>query len=155
MDIESQNIEFKQIWRDDFLDMPYETATFKRISRTAVDYFLNHAVRAFRMPSSALTDSTETVLENLNLITDDGKLRNAAILLFAENPQRYFPGSEFKIGRFGTSESDFMFQDEKMRRPEFEFTCGGLNTIIYRKNVPVNDTIYVPVNDTVNLFNTL
>lgn len=111
MDIESQNIEFKQIWRDDFLDMPHETATLKRISRTAVDYFLNHAVRAFRMPASALTDSTETVLENLNLITDDGKLRNAAILLFAENPQRYFPGSEFKIGRFGTSESDLMFQD--------------------------------------------
>ena len=63
------------------------------------------------MPTSALTDSTETILENLNLLTDDGKLRNAALLLFAENPQRYFPGSEFKIGRFGVSESDLMFQD--------------------------------------------
>ena len=92
-------------------DIPHETATLKRISRTAIDYFVNHAVRAFRMPTSALTDSTETILENLNLLTDDGKLRNAALLLFAENPQRYFPGSEFKIGRFGVSESDLMFQD--------------------------------------------
>ncbi|MBQ5551633.1 MAG: putative DNA binding domain-containing protein, partial [Bacteroidales bacterium] len=70
-------------------DIPHETATLKRISRTAIDYFVNHAVRAFRMPTSALTDSTETILENLNLLTDDGKLRNAALLLFAENPQRY------------------------------------------------------------------
>ncbi len=92
-------------------DIPHETATLKRISRTAIDYFLNHAIRASRMPSSALSDSTETILDNLNLITDDGKLRNAALLLFAENPQRYFPGSEFKIGRFGVSESDLMFQD--------------------------------------------
>lgn len=164
MNTESQNIEFKQTWRDiltknrlqyleikvlpsnipislngvyhyrsgstkqelkgialqQFLlrkmgrswdDIPHETATLKRISRTAIDYFVNHAVRAFRMPTSALTDSTETILENLNLLTDDGKLRNAALLLFAENPQRYFPGSEFKIGRFGVSESDLMFQD--------------------------------------------
>ena len=92
-------------------DIPHETATLNRISRTAIDYFLNHAIRASRMPSSALSDSTETILDNLNLITDDGKLRNAALLLFAENPQRYFPGSEFKIGRFGVSESDLMFQD--------------------------------------------
>ena len=258
-------------------DMPHETATLKRISRTAVDYFLNHAVRASRMPASALADSTETVLENLNLITDDGKIRNAAILLFADNPQRYFPGSEFKIGRFGVSESDLMFQDvvegniiqmterviellrskylisnihyeglqrverleipedalrelinnaichkdymgvaiqmkvyndrielwddgflpdgmipddllkphkskprnklisaafyragfietwgrgiekvcnafddAKMRRPVFEFTCGGLNTIIYRPNDTINDTTNDTINDTIN-----
>lgn len=223
------------------------------------------------------TDSTETVLENLNLITDDGKIRNAAILLFADNPQRYFPGSEFKIGRFGVSESDLMFQDivegniiqmtervieflrskylisnihyeglqrverleipedalrelinnaichkdymgvaiqmkvyndrielwddgflpdgmipddllkphkskprnklisaafyragfietwgrgiekvcnafddAKMRRPVFEFTCGGLNTIIYRPNDTINDTTNDTINDTIN-----
>ena len=45
-------------------------------------------------------------------MTDDrGKLKNAALLLFSYNPQKYFTSSYFKIGRFGTSDSDLRFQD--------------------------------------------
>ena len=51
------------------------------------------------------------LLENLNLVNEEGRLKNAALLLFAKNPQKYFTSVQFKIGRFGASEADLMFQD--------------------------------------------
>ena len=54
---------------------------------------------------------TESVLKNLNLVNEDGLLKNAAILLFGKNPGKFFTSVEFKIGRFGKDETDLMFQD--------------------------------------------
>ena len=51
------------------------------------------------------------LLENLNLVNEEGKLKNAALLLFAKKPQKYFTCVQFKIGRFGADEADLMFQD--------------------------------------------
>jgi len=51
------------------------------------------------------------VLENLNLVNSEGKLKNAALLLFANNPGRFFTCVEFKIGRFGIDEADLITQD--------------------------------------------
>jgi ATP-dependent DNA helicase RecG len=50
-------------------------------------------------------------LSNLHLITDDGKIKNAALLLFGRDPKKYFTSAYFKIGRFGESDSDLKFQD--------------------------------------------
>ena len=50
---------------------------------------------------------TESVLRNLNLVNEDGLLKNAAILLFGKNPGKFFTSVEFKIGRFGKDETDF------------------------------------------------
>ena len=50
-------------------------------------------------------------MENLHLISEDGKLKNAALLLFAKNPQLYFTCVEFKIGRFRKDEADLVTQD--------------------------------------------
>ena len=55
--------------------------------------------------------TTEDVLNNLGLLEDNGNLKAAALLLFTKNPKRYFPGVEFKIGRFHTTESDLIIQD--------------------------------------------
>ena len=89
-----------------------EHATLEEIDRLAVDFFLKNAITAGRMQGDTLYDSTETVLRNLDLMTEDGALRNAAVLLFGKDPQRRFISSRFRIGRFGTSDSDLMFQDE-------------------------------------------
>ena len=51
------------------------------------------------------------VLESLGLFDGDGNLKNAAVLLFGKNPQKFFPGAVFRIGRFGRGEADLMFQD--------------------------------------------
>ena len=64
------------------------------------------------VPGITLDDNTETILENLNLITPDGKLKNAAILLFGKQPDKFFVSNGFKIGRFVSDESDLIIQDE-------------------------------------------
>ena len=89
----------------------YTTATIDCIDPNAVAYFLHKAVSSGRLPAELEKSDLKTVLENLDLFADDGKLRNAAILCFGKRPSRYFAAAEFKIGRFGASQSDLMFQD--------------------------------------------
>ncbi|MHC1568617.1 MAG: AlbA family DNA-binding domain-containing protein [Candidatus Syntropharchaeia archaeon] len=48
-------------------------------------------------------DSLERILENLELVKD-GKLTNAAVLLFGKNPQKYFKNARVMVGRFKTTE---------------------------------------------------
>jgi len=86
--------------------------TLDAIDRDAVDYFLKKGIRAGRIDEDEKNASTEEVLQNLNLVDDDSNLTNAAVLLFGKNPQRYFPGAQFRIGRFGKDEADLIIQDE-------------------------------------------
>ena len=92
-------------------DTLIENSSLEMIDREAIDYFLRQGVNSKRLSQEALSYSTEKVLENLQLITDDGKLNNAAILLFGKNPQKSFVSSIFRIGRFGKNESDLISQD--------------------------------------------
>lgn len=52
-----------------------------------------------------------TVLQNLHLVDDEGRLKNAALLLFCKQPGRYFTGTEFKIGRFHSNIADLLSQE--------------------------------------------
>ena len=87
-------------------------AKMEDIDPSAVNYFVRNAVTSGRMPNSALSDSVETILHNLNLLTKDGNLTNAAILLFGKNPQSFFFTAYFRIGRFGIDDTDLIHQDE-------------------------------------------
>ena len=89
-----------------------ERAKLSDIDREAIDYFLECAIEIGRMPKSSKNDTTEDILKNLELMTEDGQLTNAAVLLFGKNPQHFFINSRFRLGRFGNRESDLMFQDE-------------------------------------------
>lgn len=92
-------------------DIVCKGATLKDIDRKAVTYFLEKAVDAQRLPVGSLRMPTESVLRNLNLVNEEGLLKNAAILLFGKNPGKFFTSVEFKIGRFGKDETDLIFQD--------------------------------------------
>lgn len=92
-------------------DIENERATLDDIDRQAIDFFLRKAVDAGRMPVDSLNETTGKVLSNLNLIGGEGKLRNAALLLFGKNPAKFFTSVQFRIGRFGRDEADLMFQD--------------------------------------------
>lgn len=87
-----------------------EGARLEHIDDEAVAYFVRKGIKAGRLPENAADDSTETILRNLDLIDDEGGLRNAAILLFGKRPSKFFACVEFKIGRF-KSESDLRNQD--------------------------------------------
>ena len=92
-------------------DVYHESATINCIDAKAIRYFVNKGVKAQRLSEDVLGDTVRQVLENLHLINDDGKLKNAAILMFAKDPLRYFTAIQFKIGRFGADEGDLLFQD--------------------------------------------
>ena len=92
-------------------DITNEHATLDDLDRSAIDYFLRKGIKAGRINADEADASTQSVLENLNLISEDGKLKNAALLLFAKKPQRYFTCVEFKIGRFRRDEADLVTQD--------------------------------------------
>ena len=64
------------------------------------------------MDEQEINASTEDVLHNLGLFTNEGELKNAAILLFGKNVRQSFPAANFKIGRFHTDESDLIIQDD-------------------------------------------
>ena len=92
--------------------LPNPHATIEDIDREAVEYFLYCAGKAGRITGDAGNSSTEAILQNLNLLTHDNQLTNAAVLLFGKNPQRFYISSHFRLGRFGKRPSDLLFQDE-------------------------------------------
>lgn len=92
-------------------DIVCEGATMEDIDRHAIDYFLRKSADYGRMPGLSPSDSTEIVLDNLDLLTSTGELKNAAVLLFGKRPSRFFSGIDFRICRLGNSESDIIVQD--------------------------------------------
>ena len=91
---------------------PCEDATMDDIDPAAVHYFLQCAIKAGRMPNEALADNVQTTLSNLDLMTREGKLKNAAVLLFGKRPQHFFISSRFRIGRFMVDDTDLIHHDD-------------------------------------------
>jgi ATP-dependent DNA helicase RecG len=82
-------------------------AKLKDIDSNKVRWFLEKAKEARGFDVSARL-SIKEILERLNLI-ENGKLTNAAILLFAKEPQRFFIQAKIRCGRLkGTSGHDFI-----------------------------------------------
>ena len=93
-------------------DLVCDEATLEDLDSDAFTFFIRRAIEAGRMPQEAKDDTAITILKNLNLITPDGKLKNAAVLLFAKNPQYFFPSSNFRIARIGKDDTDLIFQED-------------------------------------------
>ena len=92
-------------------DVINDKATLDDIDRSAVDYFLRRGIEADRIPVDLRSVSTEEVLANLHLIDETRHLKNAALLLFGNDPMKFFTNVRFKIGRFGVNEGDLLIQD--------------------------------------------
>lgn len=92
-------------------DIANDFATIDDLDKSAIDYLLKNGYENGRINKDELDAPVEVVLQNLNLVNEEGKLKNAALLLFAKKPQRYFTCVQFKIGRFGHSEADLIIQD--------------------------------------------
>ncbi len=91
--------------------MPENLASLKDIDTKAIARFKKLASNSLRLKSIAQERNNLAVLNNLNLL-DGKKLKRAAVLLFAKDPQKFFIGSSLKIGKFGNSDNDLIFQDE-------------------------------------------
>ena len=89
-------------------DMVVESrASLNDIDAASVRQFQQLARKRF--PFIAREKNTRLVLEKLNLM-DKGKLKRAAILLFAKDPRKYFTSAFVQMGRF-ISESEVVSTD--------------------------------------------
>ena len=79
----------------------HPTATLADIDADKVDVFVERARKKRAFPLS-MDAGVERVLKSLNLI-DNGKITNAALLLFGREPQKFFPASEVKCVQFYTN----------------------------------------------------
>ena len=79
------------------------------LKQETFEFFKRKGIEAKRLNEKCLKESTEQLLNNLNLI-ENGHLKRAAILLFHPDPEKFVTGAYIKIGFFRT-ESDLLFQD--------------------------------------------
>ncbi|MDV0447005.1 hypothetical protein MsAg5_08730 [Methanosarcinaceae archaeon Ag5] len=94
--------------RWDGVPVPYVSVS--DLKSETFDFFRTRALKSHRIEETALNDSNEQLIENLQLKEND-YLKRAAILLFHPNPEKFVTGAYIKIGRFKTDD-DLRFQDE-------------------------------------------
>ncbi|WP_204374910.1 RNA-binding domain-containing protein [Sunxiuqinia dokdonensis] len=93
--------------------IPIPKVSIDDLSLIALKRFRKEAARSKRVDEGVLNDSTEHLLQDLHLIDDStGLLKNAAILLFHPDPERYVTGAHIKIGFFRGDDDDLAFHDE-------------------------------------------
>lgn len=88
-----------------------EGATIDDLNIPTIKNFVTMAVTENRIPKAALKENPIQILKRVDLITPEGQLTNAAVLLFGKTPGMVSATSRFKIGRFGTSSHDLLYQD--------------------------------------------
>ena len=92
--------------------IPLPKLTVKDLKQDAIKLFKKKALERGRLTSADVNVSDEILLEDLHLVDEEGHLLRAAMLAFYENPEKWVTGSYIKIGYFGKSDSDLLYQDE-------------------------------------------
>jgi ATP-dependent DNA helicase RecG len=90
-------------------DVIEPSATINDIDANAVDAYLKVARKSGRLPLVEDIGLLE-LLEKLRL-SEDGKIKRAAIILFGKDPGKFYANMVVKIGRFGNSDHDLRFQE--------------------------------------------
>lgn len=91
---------------------PCMSATIEDIDKAAVEFFVKRAVKEGRIPEDCLEETTEQTLRRLHLVTADGQMTMAAMLLFGKDIEQWCATAIFRIGRFGVDESDMIMNDD-------------------------------------------
>ena len=77
----------------------HQVATYDDIDPDKVRTFVNRA-KAKRNFALNFEDGIEKIFSGIHVLTDDGRLTNSALLLFAKDPQRFFRTSEVRCAQF-------------------------------------------------------
>jgi ATP-dependent DNA helicase RecG len=85
-------------------------ATFTDIEPKAIEAFKKGAAKSKRIPFIEGENDLQTILDNL-LLLENNMLRRSAILLFGKKPCRFYVNAFVKIGRFGKSDDELLFQE--------------------------------------------
>jgi ATP-dependent DNA helicase RecG len=90
-------------------DVAEPSATIDDIDTNAFENYLKVAVKSGRLPDIEEL-SLPDLLEKLRL-SEAGKIKRAAIILFGKDPGKFYPNMFVKMGRFGSSDDDLKFQE--------------------------------------------
>ncbi len=82
------------------------------LKNDAIELFKEKALHRGRLEEEDVRVSDEILMDNLNLIDENGYLMRAAVLAFFGNPEKWITGAYIKIGFFGKSDSELLYQDE-------------------------------------------
>jgi ATP-dependent DNA helicase RecG len=114
----STNVELTGIELNEFLlkkagktwdDVVEERATISDIDTQCIDKYIEASKEKSRMPDTSGLKPIQ-ILDKLRL-TEGNKLKRAALILFAKDPNRFYPNIQVKIGRFGKDSTDLRFQE--------------------------------------------
>lgn len=92
--------------------VPLPKLTIEDLKRDAIQLFKEKAVKSGRLTVRETVVEDAILLDNLHLIDEDGFLVRAAMLAFYDDPEKWVTGSYIKIGYFGRSNADLVYQDE-------------------------------------------
>ncbi|MCD8074640.1 MAG: winged helix-turn-helix transcriptional regulator [Lachnospiraceae bacterium] len=92
--------------------MPVPRLKVEDLSQSAIALFKKKAIGRGRLTEEETKVSDHVLMDNLRLYDDDGYLTRAAALAFYPDPERWITGAYIKIGFFGESDSDLLYQDE-------------------------------------------
>lgn len=92
--------------------VPLPKLTVEDLKKSAIRLFKEKAVKRGRLTTEEVNVSDDILMENLHLFDEDGYLIRAAMLAFYDDPEKWVTGAYIKIGYFGKSNSDLVYQDE-------------------------------------------
>ena len=92
--------------------IPLPKLSVADLKQDAIVLFKEKAVKRGRLAEEEVNVSDDILLDNLHLIDEDGYLMRAAMLAFYRDPEKWVTGSYIKIGYFGKSDADLVYQDE-------------------------------------------
>ena len=90
-------------------DIVVEDATLKDISADSIKQFIADSKKTGRLPITEGLSDLE-ILEKLRLAKGK-QIKRAGIVLFAKDPNRFFPNCKVMIGRFGKDSEELKFQE--------------------------------------------
>lgn len=117
----------------------HPTATLSDIDEDKVSLFVDqaHNLRGFPLKKDA---GINRILAHLDLLSDKGRLTNAALLLFAKKPQKFFLPSEVKCVQFyGDEVSKPIPTYQVFHGSIFEMIDQAVGFVMSRINTSVSD----------------
>ncbi|MDD3435548.1 MAG: ATP-binding protein [Candidatus Gastranaerophilales bacterium] len=104
------------------------------IKEETVKEFVRLGINEGRLPEILAGESIELILKRLELIIN-GKLTNAAILLFGKNPQKYFMNANIRVGGFKGNDEVIIVNDKTINGNLFEQVINAEEAIKFCINV--------------------
>ena len=131
-------LETKEIIRSMPFDASYDTdATIADLDFQKIKNFI-HMAREKRAFPLAENTPVEVFLKHLDLISDDNKVSNAAILLFGKKVQKYFLSSQVKCAQFyGTKVEKPIPSYQIYQGDVFELVDKAVNFVMSRIDISV------------------